>query len=114
MADKKVKGTISKTEQEDLLKKIEGPFKGGIQPTASQTKMLRDLKKHLDKTNALSERYSVAEQKMIEDKLAEPVKKADGGMVLKQATDDRNGTPNKSVCRGGGAAIKGIKFSGVK
>ena len=41
-------------------------------------------------------------------------KKADGGMVLKQATDDRNGTPNKSVCRGGGAAIKGIKFSGVK
>ena len=80
-------------------KKLEGPLEGGIQPTAKQTK----------------------EQKMIEDKLkdeggklADPVKKADGGMVLKQATDDRNGTPNKSVCRSGGAAIKGIKFSGVK
>ena len=44
----------------------------------------------------------------------EKLKKADGGMVLKQATDDRNRTPNKTVCRGGGAAIKGIKFSGVK
>jgi len=44
----------------------------------------------------------------------DPLKKADGGMVLKQATDDRNRTPNKTVCRGGGAAIKGIKFSGVK
>ena len=53
----------------------------------------------------------------VQDKLKDDtgrVKKADGGMVLKQATDDRNGTPNKSVCRGGGAAIKGIKFSGVK
>ena len=55
--------------------------------------------------------------KKVQDKLKDDtgrVKKADGGIVLKQATDDRNGTLNKSVCRGGGAAIKGIKFSGVK
>jgi hypothetical protein len=63
-----------------------------------------------------SSKYSVAEQRLIEKKLDERgrVKKADGGIVLKQATDDRNRTPNKGVCRGGGAAIKGIKFSGVK
>ncbi len=110
-------------------KKLEGPFKGGIQPTASQAKMLKELNEQLEQAKALDSKYSVAEQKMIVEKLkdtagraAEPakkddtgrVKKADGGMVLKQATDDRNGTPNKSVCRGGGAAIKGIKFSGVK
>ena len=55
-------------------------------------------------------------QDKLKNKAAEqkPVKKADGGIVLKQATDDRNRTPNKGVCRGGGAAIKGIKFSGVK
>mgnify|MGYP003126694779 CR=1 FL=1 len=68
--------------------------------------------------------YSTLEQRLIEKekkrstekKLDERgrVKKADGGMVLKEATDDRNRTPNKGVCRGGGAAIKGIKFSGVK
>ena len=52
--------------------------------------------------------------KDVQDKLKDRVKKADGGMVLKEATDDRNRTPNKGVCRGGGAAIKGIKFSGVK
>ena len=52
--------------------------------------------------------------KDVQDKLKDRVKKADGGIVLKQATDDRNRTPNKGVCRGGGAAIKGIKFSGVK
>tara|TARA_R100001129_G_scaffold52808_1_gene36317 strand:+ start:4724 stop:5053 length:330 start_codon:yes stop_codon:yes gene_type:complete len=42
------------------------------------------------------------------------IKKAKGGSVLKEATDDRNRTPKRSICRGGGAAMKGVKFTGVK
>ena len=66
-----------------------------------------------------SKKYSDAEQKLIEKmteeiKEGKPVKKAKGGSVLKQATDDRNRTPKRSICRGGGAAMKGVKFTGVK
>tara|TARA_R100001443_G_scaffold116408_1_gene136742 strand:- start:893 stop:1330 length:438 start_codon:yes stop_codon:yes gene_type:complete len=88
------------------LKKAKGgyvPFKGMAGPMEPiDPEELKKFKEQLKK---------VKEEKL---KKSDPLKKADGGMVLKQATDDRNRTPNKTVCRGGGAAIKGIKFSGVK
>ena len=136
-----------------ILKDVQDKLKDRVKKAdggeVRSKKLLKEFTDHLNKTEALNERYAVAEQKLIEKKLREKpldpqkllkeikptsgtysvaeqkmiekkldergrVKKADGGIVLKQATDDRNRTPNKGVCRGGGAAIKGIKFSGVK
>ena len=122
--------------------------KGGV---VKAKERLEKLKDRMIKAAALSERYAIAEQEMIEkaledkpmerikplkplkpskkysdaeqkliEKMTEeikegkPVKKAKGGSVLKQATDDRNRTPKRSICRGGGAAMKGVKFTGVK
>tara|TARA_R100000234_G_scaffold90744_1_gene58968 strand:- start:1220 stop:1660 length:441 start_codon:yes stop_codon:yes gene_type:complete len=91
------------------LKKAKGgyvPFKGIAGPAKlMNAEELKEFKEQLKK---------VKEEKENKSKKFDPLKKADGGMVLKQATDDRNRTPNKTVSRGGGAAIKGIKFSGVK
>ena len=122
--------------------------KGGV---VKAKERLEKLKDRMIKAAALSERYAIAEQEMIEkaledkpmerikplkplkpskkysdaeqkliEKMTEeikegkPVKKAKGGSVLKEATDDRNRTPKRSICRGGGAAMKGVKFTGVK
>ena len=124
--------------------------KGGV---VEARERLQKLKDQLIKAGTLSDRYSIAEQKMIEKKLEDfpdfkpvkpfkpfkgvkitdaerklieksikdakfpgvkGIKKAKGGSVLKEATDDRNRTPKRSICRGGGAAMKGVKFTGVK
>ena len=124
--------------------------KGGV---VKAKERLEKLKDQLIKAGTLSDRYSIAEQEMIEKALEDKpmerikplkplkpskkysdaereliekslkdakfpgvkgVKKAKGGSVLKEATDDRNRTPKRSICRGGGAAMKGVKFTGVK
>jgi hypothetical protein len=106
--------------------------KGGVVKPKAKTEELQKLKDQLIKAGTLSDRYSFAEQEMIKknledvpassledrikalDKVMNRVKKAKGGSVLKEATDDRNRTPKRSICRGGGAAMKGVKFTGVK
>ena len=87
--------------------------KGGVVKPKDKTKT-EELEKDFEDFKPIKPFEPMKPMKLPEFKEIKGIKKAKGGSVLKEATDDRNRTPKRSICRGGGAAMKGVKFTGVK